>query len=549
MSIAPDELGDPAVSKPNKAALAATGVAALGIVFGDIGTSPLYTLKTAFDYLHGDATPDRIIGILSLVFWTLFLITTVKYVIVAMTIDNDGEGGILALMSLLGIKEHKRPLIVMAGLLGAALIYGDGAITPAISVLSALEGFDIAAPGLKHYVVPTAVAILLALFAVQPLGTSRIGAAFGPIMLLWFVVIGALGLWGIAQEPSVLVALNPYYGVKLLATNGFSGFLVLGGIFLCVTGAEALLDLLLQRPRELAQLRLQAIADSGKAIALDHHEGQHRLAPPSLRRELDTVVEVEVVDTFFRRNLHLIAFDVVFVTVQDGPDFLFAHRPAAGVNAISKHGRHRFPVFADEERRDPALDRGNAPGGFAVARRDSIPDAPDVFPALPSHSVEESELQVVGFVAIPTVRDVHHVPRFKPFVFVHERSERELILPPGHDVPGQGFVGGTAFRFKCQGMASLVRGQRECERNAILRIAVDAVGPDFCHQIGNRIGPRQAGVTRALVPHHHRKKYTYAAVMEVGDHLLHAGNASRHAADQVVLIPVVDSHIGVGRPN
>ena len=239
-SIAPDNLGDPAASKPSGVALAATGVAALGIVFGDIGTSPLYTLKTAFDYLHGDATPDRIIGILSLVFWTLFLITTVKYVIVAMTIDNDGEGGILALMSLLGIKEHKRPLIVMAGLLGAALIYGDGAITPAISVLSALEGFDIAAPGLKHYVVPTAVAILLALFAVQPLGTSRIGAAFGPIMLLWFVVIGALGLWGIAQEPSVVMALNPYYGVKLLATNGFSGFLVLGGIFLCVTGAEAL---------------------------------------------------------------------------------------------------------------------------------------------------------------------------------------------------------------------------------------------------------------------------------------------------------------------
>jgi KUP system potassium uptake protein len=239
-SIAPDELGDPAVSKPSGAALALTGVAALGIVFGDIGTSPLYTLKTAFDYLHGDATPDRIIGILSLVFWTLFLITTVKYVIVAMTIDNDGEGGILALMSLLGIKEHKRPLIVMAGLLGAALIYGDGAITPAISVLSALEGFDIAAPGLKHYVVPIAVAILLALFAVQPLGTSRIGAAFGPIMLLWFVAIGALGLWGIAQEPSVVMALNPYYGVKLLATNGFSGFLVLGSIFLCVTGAEAL---------------------------------------------------------------------------------------------------------------------------------------------------------------------------------------------------------------------------------------------------------------------------------------------------------------------
>jgi KUP system potassium uptake protein len=239
-SIVPDDLGNAALAKPRPAAVAAMGVAALGIVFGDIGTSPLYTLKTAFDYLHGDATPERILGILSLVIWTLFLITSIKYVTVAMSIDNDGEGGILALMSLLGIKQRQRPVIVVLGLLGAALIYGDGAITPAISVLSALEGLDIAAPAVHHYVVPAAVVILLALFAVQPLGTSRIGAAFGPIMLLWFVTIGALGLWGIAQHPSVLQAINPYYGARLLVTNGFSGFLVLGGIFLCVTGAEAL---------------------------------------------------------------------------------------------------------------------------------------------------------------------------------------------------------------------------------------------------------------------------------------------------------------------
>jgi KUP system potassium uptake protein len=239
-SVLPDDLGKAALAKPRAGATAAMGVAALGIVFGDIGTSPLYTLKTAFDYLHGDASPERILGILSLVIWTLFLITSVKYVTVAMSIDNDGEGGILALMSLLGIKQRQRPAIVVLGLLGAALIYGDGAITPAISVLSALEGLDIAAPAVHHYVVPAAVAILLALFAVQPLGTSRIGAAFGPIMLLWFVTIGALGLWGLAQDPWVLQAVNPYYGARLLATNGFSGFLVLGGIFLCVTGAEAL---------------------------------------------------------------------------------------------------------------------------------------------------------------------------------------------------------------------------------------------------------------------------------------------------------------------
>jgi KUP system potassium uptake protein len=177
---------------------------------------------------------------LSLLLWTLFLITSIKYVVIAMSIDNDGEGGILALMSLLGVQRQHRPLIVLAGLLGAALIYGDGAITPAISVLSALEGLEIAAPSLTNYVLPAAVFILFLLFAVQPLGTSRIGAAFGPVMLVWFITIGALGLWGIARDPQVLVALNPLYGVRLLATNGMRGFAVLGGIFLCVTGAEAL---------------------------------------------------------------------------------------------------------------------------------------------------------------------------------------------------------------------------------------------------------------------------------------------------------------------
>src|SRR5262249_38379512 len=133
-----------------------------------------------------------------------------------------------------------RPAIVAVGLFGAALIYGDGAITPAISVLSALEGLDIAAPALKPYVLPAAVTILVALFAAQPLGSSRIGAAFGPIMALWFVSIGALGLWGVAQHPAVFAAVNPLYGLRFLATNGLEGFLILGGIFLCVTGAEAL---------------------------------------------------------------------------------------------------------------------------------------------------------------------------------------------------------------------------------------------------------------------------------------------------------------------
>jgi KUP system potassium uptake protein len=239
-SVSPEEIHEPVVPHVARTGLALSGLTALGIVFGDIGTSPLYTLKTAFDFLHGDPTPDRILGILSLLIWTLFMITTVKYVVVAMSIDNEGEGGILALMSLLGAQKHSRPLIVFAGLLGAALIYGDGAITPAISVLSALEGLNIATPSFEPYVLPSAVVILAALFAVQPLGTARIGSAFGPIMAVWFVTIGLLGLWGIAKDPWVLLAVNPLYGVRLLANNGYGGFLVLGGIFLCVTGAEAL---------------------------------------------------------------------------------------------------------------------------------------------------------------------------------------------------------------------------------------------------------------------------------------------------------------------
>ena len=157
-----------------------------------------------------------------------------------MSIDNDGEGGILALMALLGIKKHQRPAIVAVGLFGAALIYGDGAITPAISVLSALEGLNIATPALKSYVLPAAVAILVALFAIQPLGTSRIGKAFGPIMGFWFLSIAALGLWGVTRHPAVFAALNPLYGLRYLFSNGYASFLVLGGVFLCVTGAEAL---------------------------------------------------------------------------------------------------------------------------------------------------------------------------------------------------------------------------------------------------------------------------------------------------------------------
>jgi len=223
-----------------KSSLGALGLSALGIVFGDIGTSPLYTLKTVLSMTGSAPTPSVVLGVLSLIVWTLIIITSVKYVALAMSFDNDGEGGILALMSLLAIKKHQRPIIVAIGLFGAALIYGDGAITPAISVLSALEGLNIATPAFTPYVLPAAVAILIALFAIQPLGTARIGKAFGPVMALWFLVIAIFGVVGIVRHPAVLEALNPLYGLRYLFSNGYSSFLVLGGVFLCVTGAEAL---------------------------------------------------------------------------------------------------------------------------------------------------------------------------------------------------------------------------------------------------------------------------------------------------------------------
>jgi KUP system potassium uptake protein len=216
------------------------GLAALGIVFGDIGTSPLYTLKTILSMTTGTPTRDAVLGVLSLIIWTLIIITSVKYVAFAMSIDNDGEGGILALMSLLGTKKHQRPIIVAIGLFGAALIYGDGAITPAISVLSALEGLNIATGAVQPYVLPGAVAILIALFAIQPQGTARIGKAFGPVMSVWFLAIAVMGIAGIVRHPAVLAALNPFYGMHFLLSNGFVSFLTLGGVFLCVTGAEAL---------------------------------------------------------------------------------------------------------------------------------------------------------------------------------------------------------------------------------------------------------------------------------------------------------------------
>ena len=215
-------------------------LAALGIVFGDIGTSPLYTLKTVFDLAGGTPSPDAAMGLLSLIIWTLLLTVAFKYVTFVMRADNGGEGGILALMSLLRSEKYDRPLIVALGLFGAALIYSDGSITPDISVLSAVEGLKIPLPAITPYVLPITVFILLSLFAVQAQGTARIGWVFGPIMVVWFLVIGALGLRGILMHPAVLAALNPWYAFHFIVTGGWGCVVVLGGVFLAVTGAEAL---------------------------------------------------------------------------------------------------------------------------------------------------------------------------------------------------------------------------------------------------------------------------------------------------------------------
>jgi KUP system potassium uptake protein len=225
---------------PRPASLAS--FAALGVVFGDLGTSPLYTLQTVVQAMGGQFTPQSALGILSAIVWTLFITISLKYCAFVMRADNHGEGGILALMSLVGANGFTRGFRVLTGmgLLGAALIYGDGVITPAISVLSALEGLNVVTESFRPFVMPMAVGILIALFAAQRFGTEKIGRAFGPVMLLWFLVIAALGMSAIVRHPTVVDALDPRYAIEFLRHSGSSGMLVLGGVFLCITGGEAL---------------------------------------------------------------------------------------------------------------------------------------------------------------------------------------------------------------------------------------------------------------------------------------------------------------------
>ena len=226
--------------------LAILALGALGVVYGDIGTSPLYALKECFIGPHGvPVTKGNVLGVLSLVFWSLNFVVTFKYLTVVMRADNRGEGGILALLALVRPHGEGRPSagyrwLVGTGLFGAALLYGDGIITPAISVLGAVEGLSVATPALQQWVVPIAVAIISALFAVQRHGTAGIGAIFGPLTLIWFICIAVLGIMGILQHPSVLVALNPWYAATFLWHEGFTGLMVLAAVVLVVTGAEAL---------------------------------------------------------------------------------------------------------------------------------------------------------------------------------------------------------------------------------------------------------------------------------------------------------------------
>ena len=237
----------PVRKAPTGKRLALLSLTALGVVYGDIGTSPLYALRECFKKEYGIMpTPDNILGVLSLILWSLVLVVSFKYIVFILRADNRGEGGILALLALLLQQKRrdddkkKRLALVALGLFGAALLYGDGVITPAVSVLSAVEGLNVNAPALAPFAMWISMVIIFALFMVQRFGTARVGTAFGPLMLAWFVTIAILGVRSVALTPSVLAAANPWHGVRFFAEHGMAGFLTLGAVVLCITGGEAL---------------------------------------------------------------------------------------------------------------------------------------------------------------------------------------------------------------------------------------------------------------------------------------------------------------------
>lgn len=226
--------------QPNTSGKVSLLIATLGVVYGDIGTSPLYAFRQCFDGEHPlNPTRDNVLGVLSLVVWALILVVSIKYVVFLMRVDNRGEGGILALLALLGTRGTKSKMVIV-GIFGAALLYGDGMITPAISVLSAIEGLSIVTHAFEPWLVWLTVGILVALFAAQPLGVGRVARVFGPVMLLWFATIAALGANAIVSRPEVLLAVDPRHGLSFFLRNGWHGFLVLGAVVLVVTGGEAL---------------------------------------------------------------------------------------------------------------------------------------------------------------------------------------------------------------------------------------------------------------------------------------------------------------------
>jgi KUP system potassium uptake protein len=240
-----EKLDEQAQASPERQRLLVLSLAAIGVVFGDIGTSPIYALRESFHPSHGvSATPDNVLGVLSLIFWSLVVVISIKYIGMVMRADNKGEGGIIALTALVSPpgKEAtgRRRLLVFAGLFGAALLYGDSMITPAISVLSAVEGLEVTTHGLHLFVIPITILILVALFAFQSRGTARVGAVFGPVMVVWFLTLGITGIASILQHPRVLEALLPTHGVSFFLRNRGLAFLVLGSVFLVVTGGEAL---------------------------------------------------------------------------------------------------------------------------------------------------------------------------------------------------------------------------------------------------------------------------------------------------------------------
>ena len=220
-------------------------IGAIGVVYGAIGTSPLYALRECFHGTHPvPVSHDNILGVLSLIFWALMFIVSFKYLGFVMRANNKGEGGILSLLALVFSQREmslrSTAVLVCLGVFGAALLYGDGMITPAITVLSGIEGLKVATPMFQHFIIPITVAILIGVFSFQHIGTGRVGFIFGPVMCVWFITIACLGIYGIILAPQVLAAIDPWYALKFLLHNHWFGFLVLGAVFLSVTGAEAL---------------------------------------------------------------------------------------------------------------------------------------------------------------------------------------------------------------------------------------------------------------------------------------------------------------------